>query len=238
MHRHCVYCDQPVERWTPFHITEADVSPFLWKVGITGSNVSRLWCPHCSSTDRERHLRLFFDRLSIWPEFDGAAVLHMSPEPNLGSNILSRKPRRYIMGDLAPAKPEITRIDLEAIPAAAGSFDVLICNHMLEHVERPHVALAEAARVLRQGGRLVCQTPFASRLTRTFEEPQLQSPSDRLFFYGQDDHLRLYGSDIEQMICDAGFVGRLRPHDEVLPGTDPEALGVNELEPFFDFVRR
>jgi SAM-dependent methyltransferase len=237
MARHCVYCDQDVAAWTPFHITEKDVSPFLWKVGITGSNVSRLWCPHCSSTDRERHLRLYFDKLTIWPEFDGAAVLHMAPEPNLRSNILRRQPRRYVMGDLCPSELEITKVDLEAIPADAGAFDILICNHVLEHVERPQVALAEAARVLRRGGRFICQTPFASRLTRTFEDPSLQSADDRLFFYGQDDHLRLYGVDIERMICDAGFVGRLRAHDEVLPNSDPEALGVNELEPFFDFVR-
>ena len=133
--------------------------------------------------------------------------------------------------------PNVERIDLERIPADTSSFDVLICNHVLEHVTRPSVALAEVARVLRRGGRFVCQTPFAARLSRTFEDPQLQSPSDRLFFYGQDDHLRLYGVDIERMICDAGFVGRLRAHDELLPDIDPEALGVNEHEPFFDFVR-
>jgi methyltransferase family protein len=234
---HCVYCDRDIQAWTPFHITEKDVSPFLRKVGITGSNVSRLWCPHCSSTDRERHLKLYFDRLSIWPEFDGAAVLHMAPEPNLGANIRSRNPRRYVMGDLHPAKPDIMKVDLAAIPVESGSFDVVICNHVLEHVERPKVALAEVARVLRRGGRFVCQTPFASRLSQTFEDPQLQSPDDRLFFYGQDDHLRLFGGDIERLICDAGFIGRLRQHDEMLSDVDPERVGVNELEPFFDFVR-
>ena len=237
MVRHCVLCERQVEAWGSFHIAEADVSPFLRKVGITGSNVSRLWCPHCSSIDRERHLKLFLDALSIWPEFDGAAVLHMAPEPWIRRLILDRKPCRYVMGDLAPQAADVERIDLEAIPAETASFDVVISNHVLEHVERPSVALSEVARVLRSGGRFICQTPFAARLSRTFEDPQLQSPSDRLFFYGQDDHLRLFGADIERMICDAGFVGRLRPHDELLPGVDPEELGVNELEPFFDFVR-
>jgi|SoiMethySBSTD1v2_1073268.scaffolds.fasta_scaffold109063_2 SAM-dependent methyltransferase len=237
MNRRCVFCDKQIQAWIPFHITEADISPFLWRVGITGSNVSRLWCPHCSSTDRERHLRLFFDKLSIWREFEGASVLHLAPEPNLRAGILSCKPRRYVMGDLHPARPEIVKVDLEAIPLESGSLDVLISNHVLEHVERPSAALAEVARVLRKGGRFVCQTPFAARLSRTFEDPRLQSADDRLFFYGQDDHLRLYGADIEHMIRDAGFAGRLRAHDELLPGIDPDELGVNELEPFFDFVR-
>jgi hypothetical protein len=58
-----------------------------------------------------------------------------------------------------------------------------------------------------------------------------------LFFYGQDNHLRLFGIDIETTIRDAGFSGVLRPHGELLADIDPEEFGVNELEPFFDFVR-
>lgn len=92
-------------------------------------------------------------------------------------------------------------------------------------------------RVLWPGGRAICQTPYASRLTRTFEDPLLQSEADRLFFYAQEDHLRLFGRDIEDIIRGAGFSGRLVPHDEILPNVDPERFGLNEKEPFFDFVR-
>jgi hypothetical protein len=65
----------------------------------------------------------------------------------------------------------------------------------------------------------------------------LQSVEDRIFFYGQQDHVRLFGLDISQLITNAGFVGRLAAHAEILPGIDPEVLGINEREPFFDFVR-
>lgn len=237
MVRHCIFCDRDVDAWLPFHITEKDVSPFLWKTGITGSNVSRLWCPDCRSSDRERHLRLYMDKLAIWPVFDGAAVLHLAAEPSLRSIILGRKPRLYVMGDLVPHSPDVHKINIEALPFDAGSLDVVISNHVLEHVERPLIALSEVARVLRKGGRLICQTPFAARLSHTFEDPNLQSPDDRLFFYGQDNHLRLFGADIEHLIRYAGFAGRLWQHDELLAAIDPEELGVNELEPFFDFVR-
>ena len=64
----------------------------------------------------------------------------------------------------------------------------------------------------------------------------LQSPEQRTFLYGQDDHLRTFGRDIGEIIAAAGFAGRLIPHDEIIQGVDPEMLGVNELEPFFDFV--
>jgi hypothetical protein len=235
--RRCVFCDRDVEAWLPFIMTEADVSPFLWRVGITGSNVSRFRCPHCRSIDRERHLKLFFDRLCIWNSFRGGAILHMAPEKALRAAIRKCEPSRYVMGDLAPRTSAIEKIDLEAIAAPSDAFDVVICNHILEHVTRPDAALSEVHRVLRKGGRFICQTPFAGRLSKTLEDPLLQSASDRLFFYGQDNHLRLFGIDIEHMIQDAGFVGALRSHDELLPDVDPEELGVNELEPFFDFVR-
>jgi SAM-dependent methyltransferase len=99
------------------------------------------------------------------------------------------------------------------------------------------VYLREILRVLKPGGRAICQTPYAARLTKTFEDPALQSAEDRIFFYGQEDHVRLFGSDIEQILQAAGFLGRLVPHKEILPDVDPEALGINEDEPFFDFVR-
>lgn len=237
MQRHCIYCDRDVAAWLPFHITEADVSPFLWRVGITGSNVARFQCPHCHSNDRERHLRLYLDRLNIWNKFANASVLHMAPEFYISKAIKDAGPARHILGDLSPQSAEVEKIDLEAIPAPDAAFDFVICNHVLEHVNRPEVALSEAHRVLRPGGRFISQTPFAAKLSTTLEDPLLQSASDRLFFYGQDDHLRLFGIDIEVMILSAGFRGKLRSHDTVLPDVDPESAGVNELEPFFDFVR-
>jgi hypothetical protein len=68
-------------------------------------------------------------------------------------------------------------------------------------------------------------------------DPRLQAPADRLFFYGQEDHVRLFGADIAQLFTRAGLIGRLVPHAEILPDIDPEQYGVNEKEPFFDFVR-
>ena len=233
--RRCVFCNQGVTNWLPFLFTEDDLSSFLLKVGITGSNLRRFYCPHCRSSDRERHLKLFFDRLQIWDCCKGA-LLHMAPEPALAAAILKQGPSRYIMGDLQPHDPLVEKIDIEAIPYPDAGFDVVICNHVLEHVNHPAIALSEARRVLRSGGRFICQTPFARRLSVTLEDPLLQSEDDRIFFYAQHNHLRLFGIDIEQLICQAGFTGSLRTHDELLPTIDPEDFGINEFEPFFDFV--
>jgi SAM-dependent methyltransferase len=235
--RVCVFCNKEVEAWLPFRIRATDISDFLCRVESVGSNVERFLCPHCSSIDRERHLRLFLERLRIMEPIRGGSVLHMAPEGRLREYIESYDFSVYVRGDLSPSDDSVQRIDLQQIPFSNETFDLVICNHVLEHVEDPRAALVEMHRVLKPGGRAICQTPFARRLTNTLEDPLLQSADDRLFFYAQEDHLRLFGSDIEQLFRGAGFTGRLVPHVEILPDVDPELLGVNEKEPFFDFVR-
>lgn len=235
--RMCVFCNRSVEAWLPFRTGEAGRSVFMKKLQSVGSNVERFLCPHCSSMDRERHLRLFFDRLNIMERVRGGAVLHMAPEFRLRGYIESHGLGSYVRGDLAPKAEGVEKIDLQQIPYPDQTFDMLICNHMLEHVDKVEIALREMRRVLKRGGRAICQTPYASRLTKTFEDPLLQSTDDRLFFYGQEDHVRLFGSDIAQHFIAARFTGRLVPHSEILPDVDPEQFGVNEREPFFDFVR-
>lgn len=167
----------------------------------------------------------------------GGTVLHMAPEYRLGGYIESNGLESYVRGDLAPTAEGVQQIDLQQIPYADETFDMLICNHILEHVENAELALREMHRVLKRRGRAICQTPYASRLTNTFEDPLLQTADDRLFFYGQEDHVRLFGSDIERHFISAGFIGRLVPHSEIIPHVDPEQCGLNEREPFFDFVR-
>jgi SAM-dependent methyltransferase len=235
--RTCVFCNGVVEAWLPFRTGESGRSAFLKKLQTIGSNAERFWCPHCSSIDRERHLLLFLDRLNIMKRARGGTVLHMSAEYRLRGYVEGHDLGSYIRGDLTPTDEGVQQINLQQIPYPDETFDLVICNHMLEHVADAELALREMRRVLKPNGRAICQTPYSPRLTKTFEDPCLQSTDDRLFFYGQEDHVRLFGSDIEQYFSAAGFVGHLVPHAEILPDLDPEQFGVNEREPFFDFVR-
>jgi SAM-dependent methyltransferase len=216
---------------------ERKMSPFLEKLDTIGSNVERFWCPHCQSIDRERHLKLILDRLKIMEAMRGGTVLHMAPEYRLRGYVESFDLKVYVRGDIDPQHEGMERIDLQSIPYPAEHFDLIICNHILEHVSDAHAALREMYRVLKPGSRAMCQTPYAARLTTTFTDPMLQSADDRIFFYGQDDHVRLFGSDIEEVFISAGFRGRLRPNEEILPDIEPEQFGINEKEPFFDFRR-
>jgi SAM-dependent methyltransferase len=235
--RICVLCHQPVVAWQPYVIRAEEISEFVLRVGSVGSNVERFGCPHCGSSDRERHLRLFFDRLGLFEKLTGASILHIAPEAGLSALLRQCNLSRYVKGDLFPADPSIQTINVEQIDFPDETFDMVICNHVLEHVERPSVALAEIRRVLKPGCRIVCQTPYAMRLSKTFEDPLLQTEQDRLFFYAQQDHVRMFARDIEDLIRAAGFSGRIVPNKDLLSDIDGEKYGINEREPFFDFIR-
>jgi SAM-dependent methyltransferase len=235
--RICVFCEKAVDAWLPWRGGTANVSPFIVKLGGVGSNVDKLYCPHCQCTDRERHLRLYLERTRVLEPMRGGAVLHMAPEASLRSFLEGYGFSRYICGDLFPHSPTIERIDLCDLSFPNKSFDLVVCNHVLEHVADLDRALSELIRVLKPAGRAVCQTPYASRLSHMFEDPRLQSEEDRIYFYSQEDHVRLFGADIAAIFNKAGLRGRLVPHEELLPDIDPERYGINEIEPFFDFVR-
>jgi SAM-dependent methyltransferase len=238
--RICVFCENVVDAWLPWRggiANIAKMSPFVVKLGGVGSNVDRLFCPRCQCTDRERHLRLYLERTRVLEPLRGGAVLHMAPEVFLRPFIEGYGFSRYVSGDLSPYSPTIQRIDLCDLPFPNKSFDLVVCNHVLEHVFDLDRAFSELVRVLKPGGRAICQTPYVARLSHMFEDPRLQSEEDRVYFYGQEDHVRLFGADIAAIFNEAGLRGRLVPHEELLPDIDPERYGVNEIEPFFDFVR-
>lgn len=232
----CCLCEHPVERWLA-HPRQAERSRFMVLMDTVGSDLSVFSCPHCGSTDRDRHLWLYLQAAGLLPLLAGASVLHLAPEVPLEARIAAAGPARYERGDLQPVRAGHIRLDAHALPFDDESFDLVIANHLLEHVRDPSQVLGEFRRCLRPGGVLVAQTPYAPRLARTFE---MLTPVDADFatlFYGQSDHVRLFGADLEGLFGAAGFEGRLLPHDAVLPGIDGAEFGINPKEPFFVFTR-
>ena len=108
---------------------------------------------------------------------------------------------------------------------------------MLEHVSSPARALADFHRCLSPGGVLIAQTPYAPSLMHTLELSRPASDAFAKLFYGQEDHVRLFGADIADLVRAAGFSGDLRTHTEVLGELDAQARGCNVREPFFCFTR-
>lgn len=67
---------------------------------------------------------------------------------------------RVVYADLSPAKCPDVQADAARIPFRAGSFDLVICTELLEHVREPRTVLVEIYRILRAGGCLPICVPF------------------------------------------------------------------------------
>ena len=52
--------------------------------------------------------------------------------------------------------------DIVDIPVEDGSFDIILCTEVLEHIPNPLIALKELTRTLKPGGELIITAPFAS----------------------------------------------------------------------------
>ncbi|EBA12997.1 hypothetical protein RCCS2_03909 [Roseobacter sp. CCS2] len=95
-------------------------------------------------------------------------------------------------------------LNIEAMELLDRSFDTIICNHVLEHVDDKK-ALAEIFRVLSFGGRAVITVPIVPTWEHSFEKEGITRPSDRHLYFGQRDHVRFFGWDLIDRIKAAGF---------------------------------
>ena len=233
---HCCLCGSAVDQWLP-HPHLGRRSEFMKLLDAVGSDLSVYQCPACHSNDRERHLWLYLKALQLPRRFGSMRILHVAPEPTLEAIALQLAPRSYVRGDLHPQREGHVALDVEALAFDDASFDLVLCNHVLEHVASPERALAELHRCLAPGGLLIAQTPYAPSLMHTLELNRPVSAAFARLFYGQEDHVRLFGADIADRIRAAGFSGELVPHAEALGDLDPHAHGVNGREPFFCFAR-
>lgn len=173
-------------------------------------------CPFCTSLERTRALKLVLDDMGL-PKA-GSRVLHVAPEPGLAATYRRRGDITYIMGDRFDpgySYPKGTvALDLTKIDFPNEHFDLLICSHVLEHVDDDSTAMSEIFRVLKPGGIAAILVPLIpGDVKDTLEDPAFNTPELRLEHYGQADHVRFYGTDIAQRLASHGFqVTSVRPY--------------------------
>ena len=160
----------------------------------------RWLCPRCGSLARHRLLALFLD--AHRGLIQGKTVLHFAAEPAIRPHV-EPYAQRYVSCDINP-RPGQIRIDIERIDLPDDEFDLIICNHVLEHVDDAR-ALSELRRVLKPQGVLLVMVPMVEGWDTTYEDPKIVAPEDRRRHFGQEDHVRFYGRDIRERIAAAGF---------------------------------
>ena len=227
--RTCYVCQNSFFFFLPYKEGMKSISPFIRSLDVIGSDVENFSCPCCGSHDRERHLLMYMDQLNLWYALRGK-VLHFAPETHIVQRIAQLSPEEYVKGDLFPTSPDIEKVDITSIDYPNQYFDFIICNHVLEHIPDIDTALRELFRVLKSGGKAVLQTPYSSILSRSFSDENIDTDEKRDFFYGQDDHVRVFGNDLFQMLAQAGFQVTLYKHAKLLSKFDSKQFGVNPRE--------
>lgn len=234
---YCLVCKRDIPAFLPYRKGSRGLSPILRDLGLVGSDLDRFRCPRCGSTDRERHLVAYLGAHPI-DLLSDKKILHFAPEAHVRELVVRHQPSEYVQADLFPTCPSILRMDLTALQTETDYFDLIIANHVLEHVADDALALSEIRRTLRPGGYAILQTPFSPCLPTTLEITAVRSPDARLQLYGQEDHVRLYGSDIITRFEASGLISCIQKHQDVLSEMEPSHYGVNADEPLFLFVKR
>jgi SAM-dependent methyltransferase len=131
-------------------------------------------------------------------------VLHFAPEQCFLPRLKSMSNLKYITADLE-SPLAMVKVDITSLPFQNSSVDVILCNHLLEHVEDDRKAMREMCRVLSKNGWAIIQPHIDARRQITFEDPSVTSPEDRERLFNQRDHIRVYGSDYTKRLEEAGL---------------------------------
>jgi len=131
-------------------------------------------------------------------------VLHMAPEQCFLSLFKKQKNLDYTTADLYSPIVDI-KADILDLPFEDNSFDLVFCNHVLEHIEDDHKAMTELYRVLKKDGMGIFQIPQDLSLDKTYEDFSITSREERMKYFGQYDHVRIYGKDYFDRLRKVGF---------------------------------
>ncbi len=202
-------CDRVIDEWDWF-----------------GARNTRARCPHCRSLDRHRHLALLLDRLH--PVLERAEVmLEYGPHEVIHQKLCSAFEATYVGLDISRSSRRVDVVgDGCALPFADASVDFAVCFHVLEHIPDDVGALHELRRVLGRGGIALIQSPW--RRTALTDEDPGAPPEERAARFGFKEHVRLYGSDIDDRLVECGFRTTRLEAGTYLSGEDRDRLAIGD----------
>ena len=131
-------------------------------------------------------------------------VLHIAPEQEFLRKFKKMKNLDYISADLYSPIVDV-KADILDLPFEDESFDIVFCNHVLEHIVDDKKAMSELFRVMKKGGWGILQVPMKNSLEKTYEDFTITDPKEKQKHFGQYDHVRWYGMDYFERLQSVGF---------------------------------
>ncbi|MDT0686859.1 class I SAM-dependent methyltransferase [Autumnicola psychrophila] len=162
----------------------------------------------------KRHRLLYhylINNTELFSSKDSRNILHFAPEKAFYDILSKMEHLNYYPGDLEPEnykfyrKTNIYKVNITNLHFEDNFFDVILCNHVLEHIMEDEVAMAELYRVMKIGGWGIFQVPIDFHRDKTYEDPTKTTPDERYQAFGQLDHVRWYGIDYPERLKKAGF---------------------------------
>lgn len=131
-------------------------------------------------------------------------VLHFAPEQAFYKLFRKQKNLDYTTTDLFSPLADV-KADICNLPFGDNQYDVILCNHVLEHIPDDTKAMQELYRVLKPGGMAILQIPQDLKRDVTFSDDTITDQKERAKIFGQYDHVRIYGRDYFDKLRRMGF---------------------------------
>ncbi len=185
----CPVCEKSFKKFLPY--------------GYNDHQRENVLCPYDLTLERHRLMWVYLKTKSNFFT-DDLKVMHIAPEQCFYKTFRKQKNIDYTTGDLESPLADL-HFDLHKIPLEDNQYDVIFCNHVMEHVENDLQCLKELLRIMKPGGWGVFQVPIDTTRDTTYEDASITDPKEREKHFWQYDHVRLYGTNYPDVLRSAGF---------------------------------
>lgn len=211
----CNCCNAQYERFIPEYPSPNIAAAINTNDVIAGFG-ENVFCPNCGSKNRER---LILDILQNEIDCNNKKVLLFAPEKNIYNYLkqvatlttVDIEPQLYKPIDKAVQFADATHLQFDS-----ESFDIVIANHILEHIPNDDVALQQLYRVLKPNGVAILQVPYSKKLQQTIEDKTIKNPALQEQLFAQKDHVRIYAY--------ANYIERLQAANFTVKVLQPDYL--------------
>ena len=184
-----------------------------------GSSVAHrenVLCPYDLTLERHRAIWLYLNRKTDFFTKPDLTMMHIAPEQCFLDKFKKQENLKYTTGDLVSPIADL-HFDLHDIPLEDNQYEVIFCNHVMEHVKNDLQCMKELYRIMKPGGWGIMQVPIDASRNETYEDWSITSPEEREKHFWQKDHVRLYGLNYPNRLEEAGFRVDVVDLSELMP---------------------